>query len=173
MSGAFLGRSAFGALEVERLLKDHPLSGHRDADAPLSRRCSGHVPRHDDPPPARMSVEDRFSSRKQTRRIRGAKGIIFRAGSLPESGSGPEPPGLYPGSLHRGECSASRGRVLRIHDIVSGRKLCRCEERTRKAKWRRPEVHRDQWCKHRRRRTQRVASLDFPFRIRLVQKATR
>ena len=73
----------------------------------------------------------------------------FQGRLLTGTGSGPEPPGLYPGSLHRRECSPSRGRLLRIHDIVSGRKLRRCEERSRKAKWRRPEVHRDQWCEHR------------------------
>ena len=87
MSGAFLGRSAFGSLEVERLLKDHPQAvtamqtRHYRADAAVMF-LGMTILRRENVGGGSIQLEEANSEKSRR------KGIIFRAGSLPERARG-------------------------------------------------------------------------------------
>jgi hypothetical protein len=87
MSGAFLARSAFGALEVERLLKDHPLTAtamqtrHYRADAAVMF-VGMTILRRQNVGGGSIHFEEGNSENLRRR------GITFRAGSLPDRARG-------------------------------------------------------------------------------------
>jgi hypothetical protein len=87
MSGAVLGRTAFGALEVERQLKDHPLTTtakqtrHYRADAAVMF-LGMTILRRENVGGGSIHFEEATSEHSRRR------GIIFRAGSLPSRARG-------------------------------------------------------------------------------------